>query len=103
MQVASAGTRVPRARTVAPGPGPPVFRRLEGFFHLPVHFFGETTHVGGEVDFDPAIRVGNLALRGERGALRIPPGDMLRQRWNPFYPWLAIRIHGFCDLPATQQ
>ena len=41
------------------------------------------------------IRLGNLALRGERGVLRIPPGDMLRLRWNPFYPLIEQRILDF--------
>ncbi len=45
------------------------------------------------------ITLGNLALRGERGAIAIPPGDMLRQRWNPFYPFLEKRAHEFCGLP----
>ncbi|MGB5438268.1 MAG: hypothetical protein WBN90_01265 [Gammaproteobacteria bacterium] len=26
-----------------------------------------------------------MALRGEKGALKVPAKDMLRQRWNPFY------------------
>ena len=42
--------------------------------------------------------LGNLTLRGERGAIRIPSGDMLRQRWNPFYPYFKTRVHEFCHL-----
>ncbi|MCP4010454.1 MAG: alpha/beta hydrolase [Proteobacteria bacterium] len=41
------------------------------------------------------IRLGDLALRGERGVVRIPPGDMLRLRWNPFYPLIEQRILDF--------
>ena len=33
----------------------------------------------------PGIALGNVALRGEKGALKVPAQDMLRQRWNPFY------------------
>ena len=42
--------------------------------------------------------LGNLTLRGERGAIRIPSSDMLRQRWNPFYPYFKTRVHEFCHL-----
>ncbi len=38
------------------------------------------------------IPLGTLALRGERGVLVIPADDMLRLRWNPFYPYLEQRI-----------
>jgi alpha-beta hydrolase superfamily lysophospholipase len=44
------------------------------------------------------IHLGNLALRGERGVLQIPPGDMLRLRWNPFYPYLEQKMLAFLDL-----
>lgn len=33
----------------------------------------------------PGIALGNVSLRGEKGALKVPARDMLRQRWNPFY------------------
>lgn len=39
----------------------------------------------------PGIQLGNLALRGERGALAISASAQLRLRWNPFYPWLEDR------------
>ncbi|MGB5443094.1 MAG: hypothetical protein WBN57_10805 [Gammaproteobacteria bacterium] len=40
---------------------------------------------GPDAGKSPGIALGNVALRGEKGALKIPPRDMLRQRWNPFY------------------
>lgn len=46
----------------------------------------------------PGVALGNLALRGERGALRIPESHMLRQRWNPFYPYLEQRLVEFVGL-----
>jgi alpha-beta hydrolase superfamily lysophospholipase len=46
---------------------------------------------------DSLIYLGNLSLRGERGLFRIPASDMLRLRWNPFYPYFEQRI-----LEATQ-
>jgi esterase/lipase len=37
------------------------------------------------------LKLGNLAMRGERGVLLIPATDMLRQRWNPFYSYVEQR------------
>ena len=42
-----------------------------------------------------ALRLGNVALRGERGVLQISPSDQLRLRWNPFYSYLEKRVLGF--------
>jgi hypothetical protein len=43
----------------------------------------------------PGIRLGNVALRGEKGTLNIPSTDMLRQRWNPFYDLIERRAQAF--------
>jgi len=45
------------------------------------------------------IQLGNMDLRGERGALQIPAADMLRLRWNPFYPYMERRLLEFVRLP----
>lgn len=52
----------------------------------------------------PGVSLGKLALYGERGLLRIPAADMLRQRWNPFYAYLEKRVHDFMspDSGATR-
>ena len=50
----------------------------------------------------PNVSLGRLAFYGERGLLRIPASDQLRQRWNPFYPYLRARVHGFMDLEQTE-
>lgn len=42
--------------------------------------------------------LGNQALRGERGTLVFQPGDMLRQRWNPFYDWMKEKCLTFMKL-----
>jgi len=44
--------------------------------------------------------LGNRALRGERGILLISPGEMLRQKWNPFYAWMEGRALEFTQLEA---
>ena len=46
----------------------------------------------------PGLKLGKLALYGERGLLRIPASDQLRQRWNPFYRYLEDRVHDFMSL-----
>jgi len=44
------------------------------------------------------IHLGNMDLRGERGILRIPAADMLRLRWNPFYPFMERHLLEFTGL-----
>ena len=46
----------------------------------------------------PGVRLGRVVLRGERGVLRISEAAMLRQRWNPFYPYLETRTLEFLGL-----
>ncbi|KUJ79192.1 hypothetical protein AVO43_15600 [Microbulbifer sp. ZGT114] len=45
-----------------------------------------------------SVRLGNLALRGERGALVIGASTQLRLRWNPFYSWMEDRSVEFLQL-----
>jgi alpha-beta hydrolase superfamily lysophospholipase len=44
------------------------------------------------------IRLGDVALRGERGVLQIPASELLRLRWNPFYPYVEARVLAFLGL-----
>ena len=44
------------------------------------------------------IKLGNVALRGERDVLQIPAADMLRLRWNPFYSYMEKRLIEFLHL-----
>jgi len=59
---------------------------------------GDPLYGGPEAGKSPGIRLGNLELRGERGVLRIAAADMLRIRWNPFYPYLEQRTLDFMRL-----
>ena len=43
----------------------------------------------------PGIRLGALAMRGERDVLQVRAADMLRLRWNPFYPYVEQRLLAF--------
>jgi hypothetical protein len=43
-------------------------------------------------ELDNQIFLGQQALQGERGLLKIPPGFLLRLRYNPFYDYLEQRV-----------
>lgn len=44
------------------------------------------------------LRLGDIAFRGERGVLQVSASDMLRIRWNPFYPYIESRVLEFFGL-----
>ena len=46
---------------------------------------------------DDLVFLGNLAITGERGLVSIPADWLLRQRYNPFYPYLQTRILDWLD------
>lgn len=46
----------------------------------------------------PGIQLGNISVRGERGALAIGDASLVRLRWNPFYPYLEQRTLSFLGL-----
>jgi alpha-beta hydrolase superfamily lysophospholipase len=52
----------------------------------------------GENKINPGIKLGDLALRGERGVLQISAASMLRLRWNPFFPYIEKRSLQFMRL-----
>ena len=49
------------------------------------------------------IQLGNVALRGERGALLISDSAMLRLRWNPFYSYLEDRVLQFIETDKVER
>ena len=56
--------------------------------------FSDKDPVYGDGDnrSDTVISLGNLALRGEKGVLKISADELMRLRWNPFYPYLESRV-----------
>lgn len=46
---------------------------------------------------DDVLYLGNIALRGERGLIRISSDWMLRLRFNPFYDYVESRLLGWID------
>ncbi len=41
----------------------------------------------------PSLRIGDLALRGEKGVLTIPSSQLMRLRNNPFHSFMLQKIH----------
>jgi pimeloyl-ACP methyl ester carboxylesterase len=68
---------------------PPGLKWPDGMYslsHVALPFPPDDPLYGGpDAGKSPGIALGNVALRGEKGALTVPARDMLRQRWNPFY------------------
>ncbi len=49
------------------------------------------------------VQLGRLEARGENGVLAIPTWMLLRLRSNPFYPYLAARVHAFVGHESAQE
>jgi hypothetical protein len=47
------------------------------------------------------VQLGNVAVRGENGVLKVPMWALIRQRSNPFHAYLIERIDGFVAGSAT--
>ncbi|MFQ5643216.1 MAG: alpha/beta hydrolase [Thiogranum sp.] len=74
-------------------------RDLYSLSHLALPIPSQDPLYGGpDAGESPGIHLGNLELRGERGVLRVSASDMLRIRWNPFYPYLEQRALDFMQL-----
>ncbi len=96
-----------QVKTWWPGRAAPHSQTLDLFWpedvysltHVALPFPPGDALYGGRPDSDsPGIQLGALALRGERGVLQISAAQMLRLRWNPFYPYLEQRILEFLEL-----
>jgi alpha-beta hydrolase superfamily lysophospholipase len=67
--------------------------------HVALPFKASDPLYGSKPPVDsPGVHLGNLDLRGERGVLQIAASEMLRLRWNPFYPYLEERLLRFLAL-----
>lgn len=72
---------------------------LYSLSHVALLFpFDDPLYGGSDTVDSPGVRLGNIALRGERGLLQIPAADMLRLRWNPFYSYMERRMIEFLNL-----
>ncbi len=50
----------------------------------------------------PGIALSKITLHGERGVINIPASEMLRLKYNPFYPYLEQRVLTFLQLTEKQ-
>jgi len=72
---------------------------LYSLSHVALPFSPNDPLYGGpDAGNSPGIKLGDLALRGERGVLQIPASAILRLRWNPFYPYMERRLLEFVRL-----
>jgi pimeloyl-ACP methyl ester carboxylesterase len=71
--------------------------------HVAIPFPAEDSLYGGRPPPKAqGLHLGNVALRGERGVLNVSASEMLRLRWNPFYPYLRQRVLNFLGLSKPQ-
>jgi alpha-beta hydrolase superfamily lysophospholipase len=71
--------------------------------HVALPFPPHDSLYGGQPEGNsPGIHLGDLALRGERGVLQVPADEMLRLRWNPFYPYVESRVLEFLGLEVLK-
>jgi alpha-beta hydrolase superfamily lysophospholipase len=67
--------------------------------HVALPFPPDDPLYGGRpVESSPGIRLGDIAMRGERGALAVSADALLRLRWNPFYSYMENRTLAFIEL-----
>ncbi|WP_374681554.1 alpha/beta hydrolase [Accumulibacter sp.] len=72
---------------------------LYSLAHVALPFAPDDPIYGGQaLRTGRSVHLGQLALRGERGVLQIPAADMLRLRWNPFFPYVEARALAFTGL-----
>lgn len=77
-------------------------QELYSLSHVALPFpVNDPLYGGDEAVKSPGIKLGDLALRGERGVIQIPASTMLRLRWNPFYPYIERRVLEFTGLAGT--
>ncbi|WP_418358663.1 alpha/beta hydrolase [Shewanella basaltis] len=71
-------------------------RDVYSLSHLALPFPVEDTLYGPLVSEESdKIQIGRGIYQGERGVLSVTAADMLRQKWNPFYPYMMSRMDEF--------
>jgi len=58
--------------------------------------------LGGDDDDPQALRLGALELRGERGVLGVPMDQLMRLRYNPFFPYVERRVIEWIEAVAAK-
>jgi len=79
-------------------------RDVYSLAHVALPFAPDDPVYGGpQAGKSPGIQLGELVLRGERGVLEIGASDLLRLRWNPFYPYVEQRVVEALDAIAPRR
>ncbi|MBW8185885.1 alpha/beta hydrolase [Shewanella nanhaiensis] len=66
--------------------------------HVALPFPIEDSLYGPEgVHYIDRVQIGAASSRGERGVLGVQADEMLRQKWNPFFPYLLDKMDRFID------
>ena len=60
--------------------------------HVALPFAADDPIYGGLAPPGPAVALGRLTPRGEKGVLIVPVESLMRVTWNPFFTYLAERI-----------
>lgn len=68
---------------------------------LPVPVGDRIYGVGSDDDDPTTLHLGSLELRGERGVFGIPMDQLMRLRYNPFFPYLRERIEAELANPGS--
>jgi alpha-beta hydrolase superfamily lysophospholipase len=75
-------------------------REVYSLAHIALPFRPDDPVYGGpDAAASPGVKLGDAALFGERGVLRISRQALLRMHWNPFYGYVESRILRFMGLP----
>ncbi|WP_299797063.1 alpha/beta fold hydrolase [uncultured Shewanella sp.] len=71
-------------------------RNVFSLSHVALPYPIEDSLYGPEgVHFVERVQIGAASSRGERGVLSVSADEILRQKWNPFFPYIIERIDGF--------
>lgn len=77
-------------------------RNLYSLSHVALPFPAQDPLYGGDPKGNgQSLHLGDIALYGERGVLQFSASDMLRLRWNPFYPYVESRVLNFLGLDGS--
>ncbi|RTR26312.1 alpha/beta hydrolase [Shewanella atlantica] len=71
-------------------------RNVYSLSHVALPYPMEDSLYGPEgVHFVDRVQIGAAASRGERGVLNVSADEILRQKWNPFFPYIIERLDEF--------
>ncbi len=67
-------------------------KQIYSLSHIAIVFPPDDALYGITPSTDTGLHLGNIELKGERNLLKIPAGDLMRLRCNPFFDYMTERI-----------